>query len=208
MISGKKTLALTGAAIALLVSSLPASADLSCSFEMGLGKNGQAILSDIPGFVFTSTSGSGMRYADINSGWYSVTSDNGKVHEDGNYFISGDVAAYVTDTWDVGKIIFANSTASYLTLGYSSEFPLIVEAYSAAGVLLSSANGAVNSKASGGTGLSYLTVVGQDISYVLLKGTGGYWMVDNVTTDAVVPEPCSIIALGAGLLGIIIRRRS
>jgi hypothetical protein len=159
------------------------------------------------GLTFTSASGEGVCLADIDSGWYSVTSDNGKVFEDGEYFVSGNVAAFIPSLGDTARITFTCGTASYFTIGYSSQFQFFVEAYDVAGSLLNSASGPANTKSLGGTGLSYLTVTHPDIAYVTLHDQGGYWMVDNITTDAPVPEPSSVVALLMGLGGLAASRR-
>ena len=183
-------------------------ADLHCDFEVGLGHNAEPIGSEIPGLVFSTTSGGDVCYADINSGWYSARSDNGKVYEDGEYFVSGDVAGFISDLNDKAKVSFACGTASYLTVGYSSLFGLTVEAYDSSNNLLDSKTGPANTKSKGGTGLTYLTVSHSDIAYVLLHDSGSYWMIDNIDTDAPVPEPSSIFTLLSGTALIIIRRRS
>ena len=183
-------------------------ADTTCDFEFGLGHNAQAIGS-ILGLVFSTTTGGGVLYADINSAWYSVTSDNGKVYEDGEYFVSGDVAAYVPNLSDRMMISFPYGTASYLTVGYSSQFQFLMEGYDGSGTLLTSATGPANVKSQGGTGLCYLTLSGSGMRYAILHDQGRYWMIDNITTDAVVPEPASLMVLLAGLGGLAaLRRRS
>lgn len=106
----------------------------------------------------------------------------------------------------MGRISFVSGPASYFTVGYCAGFPLTLEAYDAQGALLGSAVGSVNTKTGGGAGMGQLTVNGQNMSYVLLRGTGSYWMIDNISTDAPIPEPSSILALGCGLAGLFIRR--
>ncbi len=184
----------------LLVSG--ASAGWQCNFESGLGQNAVPIAARIPGLSFSTLLGDDVYFADINSAWYSVTSDNGKVYEEGNYFVSGDVAAYLMDTADSARISFPYGTASYFTVGYSSEFPFVLEAYDTSGSQLASATGPANTRNAGGTGLLYLTVSRPDISYVLLHDQGGYWMIDNISTDAAIPEPSSVLTLVFGLAGI------
>ena len=203
----RQSLAYACAAAALLIASMtPSIAGIYCDFESGLGRDGQAIRTDINGLSFSTTTGGDIYYADINTGNYSVTSDNGKAYECGDYFMSGDVAAYVANVPDIGRISFQYGTASYLTLGYCAGFPLTLEAYDTQGTLLGSAFGSVNTRTSGGLAMGFLTVTGQSMSYVLLRGTGGYWMIDNISTDAPVPEPSSILAIGCGLAGLLIRR--
>jgi hypothetical protein len=198
-------LALAGAACAVaLLASGPALA-ASCNFESGLGKNGQAIGTSEPGFTFTTSTGGSMRYADINSGWYSVTSDNGKVYEDGEYFLSGDVGAYCNNLADQGKVSFTSGLVDFFSVGYSSQYDFVMEAYDASGGLLTSVTGAANTKSQDGTGLSYLSVNHTGISYVVFHDHGGYWMIDNASTD--VPEPASMSVLCLGLAGLLWRRR-
>jgi hypothetical protein len=195
------------AAITLALAAVGAQADVFLDFESGLGHNGQAI-GGTPGIVFGTTSGSSMYYADINSGWYGVTSDNGKVYDDGEYFVSGNVAAYIANPSDRAKISFAYGTATYFTVGYSSRFGFTLEAYNSSDQLLNYVTGPANTKSQGGTGLSYLTVNSANTAYVILHDQGGFWMVDNIETDApTVPEPGSCAALFTGVAFVAFRRK-
>jgi len=199
--------AIACATLCLLAHVPAARADWSCNLESGRGRNFQPIRASIPGLLFSAPAGDDVYFADITSGWYDVTSDNGLVYENGEYFVSGYVGAYVLGLGDQAKISFALGPASRFTIGYSSQFPFVLEAYDGAGSLLTSAGGAANVRSQGGTGLAYLTVNHPGIAYVLLHDEGGYWMVDNITTDAPVPEPASIIALLVALGGLAASRR-
>lgn len=195
------------AAMCLLGWTAAAHADIYCNFESGLGHNSEAIGNSLTGLAFSTVLGNEVRYADINTGSYSVTSDNGKVYGDGEYFVSGDVSAYITDLSDKAKVAFTIGPASYFTVGYSSEFPFIVEAYAASHQLLDSVTGPANTKSQGGTGLTYLTVSRPGIAYVLLRDEGGCWMMDNIETDAPVPEPGTILVFAFGAAGAVATAR-
>lgn len=185
----------------------PAFAVWSCGFESGLGHNNETI-GTTAGIDFGTTNGGGLRYADINSGCYRATSDNGKVNEDGEYFISGDVAAMAANPWERAKISFLNGTASFFSLGYSSQYEFFLEAYDMSGNLLATDSGPSWTKSQGANGLRYLTVSHTGIAYVMAHDDGGSWMIDNITTDAPVPEPSSLITLSAaGVLLLRTRRR-
>ena len=207
-----RVLVIWAAVLSLALAASVASADAwSWNFESGLGHNAEAIGS-ASGLVFSTISGGDMYYADINSGWYSVTSDapenHPKVYGDGQYFVSGDVAAYVADPSDWAKISFdGGGKASYFKVGYSSLFNFTLLAYDAAGQLLDQDTGLANTKGQGGTGLRYLEVSCPDIAYVVLHDSGGFWMIDNIETDAPVPEPASLVVLAVGLAALMVRRR-
>ncbi len=181
--------------------------DLQCTFETSSLQNAATIGGSIAGLTFSSASGEGVCLADIRSHWYNATSDNGSVFETGEYFLSGNRAAFVPTPGDTAKITFTGGLASYFTVGYSSQFPFHLDAYDALGTLLASASGPRNTKSNGGTGLSYLTVNSPGIAYVTLHDQGGYWMIDNIETNAPVPEPSSLIALGALMAPMLALRR-
>ncbi|HET6457071.1 MAG TPA: PEP-CTERM sorting domain-containing protein, partial [Armatimonadota bacterium] len=105
------------------------------------------------------------------------------------------------------KVRFTSGLASYFTIGYSSFYPFVVEAYGVSDDLLTSTSGAANSKSNGGNGISYLTVSYSGIAYVVLHDEGGFWMVDELSTDAPVPEPASLLTMIAGLVGLASARR-
>jgi len=191
------------AVVCLLAACVPCAAQVNCGFENGLGRNLQAVGSDIPGMAFSTLSGGSVRYADINTGMYRVTSDNGKVYEDGEYFVSGDVAAYVVNYGDVAKMLFTKGLAGYVTVGYSSQFQFVLEAYDGAGSLLTSTTSPANVKSQGGTGLRDITATATGIAYVLMHDEGGCWMIDNIRSDAYVPEPSSMAVLIVLVGGIV-----
>ena len=190
----------------VLACAASAQASTQCDFENGLGQSGHAVGMSVPGFSFSTTLGHQVLFADANSGYYSVRSDNGEVFGTGEYFISDDVAAYIADPADRAKVSFAWSPASYFTVGYSSQLAFILEAYDSLGTLLDSETGAANTYSKGGTGLAYLTVSHPGIAYVVMHDQGGYWMIDNISTDA-VPEPSSVLMLLGGLSGLAVTLR-
>ena len=195
------------AVFALLVASAAPSSALTCDFEIGVGHDGEAIGSNIAGLGFGTLGGGDMYFGDINTGNYSAASDNGKTYHTGEYFLSGDVWAFIYDQNDKAKVTFTMGTASYFTVGYTSQNPFTVEAYDAADQLLDSVTGAANVSSQGGTGLLYLTVSKPEIAYVVLHDQGGYWMVDNIETDAPVPEPSSLLLLSFGATSLIAATR-
>lgn len=167
-----------------------------CGFESGAGRNGLAIGTGIVGLSFSTVQGGDVCFADINSGSYNMRSSNGKSYESGRYSINGDIAAFVANTSDHAKISFTEGQATIFSLHYSSEFGLVLEAYDCSDSLIASASGPSN-VGLGTTNL--LTVTGSSIAYVIIHDEGGYWFVDDISTDAPVPEPSSGLLLSLGL---------
>lgn len=212
----KLKLLLLALLICCLVSSVSA-ANIQTGFEEWFGHPAETIGSSITGLSFGTTADTDVFFADINAqvspghDWYSLTSENGKVSGDGEYFISGDVAAYVLDG-NMKISLTGGQTAQEFTVGVSSFFDVWLDAYDAGGVLINeqtaTASGGPNTKTqpvgNPGTGLQYLTVssTSGNIASVVLRSEPGFYMVDNIDVVA-VPEPASLLALATGLVGLV-----
>lgn len=188
--------------LSLAGSSLASLAD----FENGLGRDGEAVAGDIPGLFFSNLSASTFVYADIRTG-YSVTSDNGHVYGNGDYFVSGWVAAYIPEPRAIGRIDLTIPAPGF-SIGYSSSCPVTLEAFNSSDVKIDSVTGDPNIKPTG-TGLAYLNLTPKQglISYLTIRGaipveSDGYWLIDNAQ---VVPEPAPLLAILVGLPGMLLR---
>jgi hypothetical protein len=181
---------------------------LDTDFEMGLGHNTQPVGSSIAGLTFSSFDGLGatsdMYFADVTTGIYNATSGDGTRYENGEYFVGGNVAAFAPDLDWNGSIKFTLGLASVVGIGYSSFFDIFLDGYDAGGNMVAATSGPAVARSKGATGIGMLTLMSaqHDISYVVIRSQGGYWMVDNVSSDAPVPEPGSLLALAAGLAGM------
>ncbi|MFH1893445.1 MAG: PEP-CTERM sorting domain-containing protein [Candidatus Zixiibacteriota bacterium] len=186
-------------------------------FEDGLGQDQVPIASSIPGLQFTTTDGFDWIYGDATTNNWNVSNDLGDVWGTGRYNMEGYVFATIFGSAGDGRIDFLNQDGSFFTTGYSSQSDFFVEAYDVNDNLIDAASGAANTQWEGVYGLDYLTVSSamNDIAYVMIHDTGNYWLTDNMSGDAsgvpddTIPEPATLLLLGAGLLaGGIARRKA
>ena len=174
-------------------------------FEWGLGHDYEQIASAIPGATFSD-----MFYADITTGGWNFSSDNGTGN--GDYWIGGNVSAHADA--GISRIDFDNNDGSWFTTGYTAGNTFYVEAYDMFDNLLDVATGAANRRYSEGNsvGMGYLTVssAAADIAYVVLHDGGYYWVADNMSGDAsgvAIPEPATMTLFGLGMLGMAALRK-
>jgi hypothetical protein len=179
--------------------------------------------------LLTTPDESDVLYYGVGNPYNMVKSDSGlESNEDWEYMISGNCGAWSPDS-NVAIINFVNPQSEF-TVGYSSYFDFIAEAYDSDDSVITSARAGRNSRSWGGydehdnptgglngDGQTFfselkITISQPQISYVKLYGdmgefsTGGRWVIDNVNDEVGVPEwPTGALAL-MGMCGFAWRR--
>ncbi|MBI4684845.1 MAG: PEP-CTERM sorting domain-containing protein [Nitrospirae bacterium] len=182
-------------------------------FESGFGKDQQAI-DDIIGVTFEVTGGYDWIYGDSNSNnWNTKSIDLGLSWNGAYYQHYGYVFAFLgTDNnAGSGKIDFTNNDGTWFKTGYTSYSNFYLEGYDSSGNLIASASGSGNLNGSDMGWLMITAPSGQFFDYVMVHDSGNYFLVDNMSGDASgvnpIPEPATLLLLGAGLVGVGIARR-
>ena len=171
-----------GVAVLLILVALPGHARAALiDFEDGTDR--AVIASTIPGLEFTTTEGYDWIYGDWRTGAYNGPYPNGPDPYASQYYSNGNFFAWLGENQGRGVISFTWAYATYVSLGYSSESTLYLEAYDSNDNMLDSASGGSNLDT--GT-MNYLRVNAPGMAYIIVHDSGNYWLIDDLDTDAVV----------------------
>ena len=160
--------------LAMLPIAIQAQDSIYEDFEDGIDH--QPVVTSIEGLEFVNDYASLWIYGDWRTGSW-----NGP-YPDGSYYSEGNFFAILDGSVDSGKIIFTETTADWVQVGYSSYESFTMDAYDSDDNLLDSAMGNPNLN----TGqLDYIRIDAEEITYVILTGPSNYWMIDNFEADAI-----------------------
>jgi cell wall-associated NlpC family hydrolase len=142
-------------------------------FEKGTDR--AVISSTIQGLEFTTTLGLNWLYGDKHK--YNVYPYGSKSYEaNGNFF------AWLGESGDQGIITFTKGTANYLSVLTSTSSGVKIDAYDADNNFLVT-SGMSGSNINTRT-FTRLTVESPGMAYATIHDTGNYWLIDDLTTDA------------------------
>lgn len=140
----------------------------------------------------------------------------GAAYKSGYLWVHGDVGVGAPGNWsDDARITFTHADATFVQISFCSDAKFWIEAYNSDDQLIDSAWEWPNLRFVYGneTGPGTIRVEageGQAIAYVVLRGDGDLWIMDNLSTDAsgVAPEPAGWGMWLACSLLILRRRRA
>ncbi|MEW5922904.1 MAG: T9SS type A sorting domain-containing protein [Candidatus Zixiibacteriota bacterium] len=147
-------------------------------FENGVDRG--VVRSSIPGLEFTSTGGYDWIYSDIRTGQYNYPF----------YWVHGNFCVWLGERQGSGIISFEGNTTKSVSFGYSAYSRIHLEAYDANKNLIASDYGPGNC---GTHQLGYVTVSGENISYVLVHDQGNYWIVDDLVVVDLLRESAGML---------------
>ncbi|NTV99769.1 MAG: hypothetical protein HGA19_00520 [Oscillochloris sp.] len=162
------------------------------SFESGV--DGEEIGTTVPGVSFSNTAGNPWIYGDVRTGQYNASYPDDCPNFGGQcaYKANENMFAWMGAVSGIGRIDFTVGDTTSFSAFFSTAEDLTIEAYDSADHVVGAQEVAANLR----TGrLDEVALTASDIAYVLIKGAGNRWLMDDLSIDATIvdetPDPTS-----------------
>lgn len=155
------------------------------------GRDGAVIGNSISGIRFTSRGADGWVYGDVRTREYNAPHPDDCSDRPENiatpvceFTVSGNIFAWLGLLGSSGRVAFTQGLATFVEVDVSTGTRLTIVAYDDERQPVDALSVAANAGTGAATRIRLAAPAGEGIAYLEITGTSGFWLLDNLATDA------------------------